>query len=258
MDQFRRSYIISRETVDVVNWVNFLVISGGKISWGLLIPLAGSFIKLTGLLNENSQAGDQFRYRHYVAFLLVLPWFLLTLCLEYNSKTLLNFEPWPLFCFCWNCFERIWKLQCMEAKTEELSLCWQVTGGSSFQQEPRVPVQRSCWPVSRGQEKRKAGGSCTFHANRKAVHWSGIGDTAYSSPCNFWKLLSFELFGWIQFQKHHSGPQVYESPLWSEGTQDFTEAPESIIYVAFGSVLPLLTFSPLAPLWSKCIISSSF
>lgn len=41
----------------------------------------------------------------------------------------------------------------MEAKTEELSLCWQVTGGSSFQQEPRVPVQRSCWPVSRGQEK---------------------------------------------------------------------------------------------------------
>ena len=83
-----------------------------------------------------------------------LPWFLLTLCLEYNSGTPLN--PDLCFAFAGTALKGSGSFHVREPRLKRSQvLCWQVTGGGLLLPAGAAWVldQRSCSPACPGQEK---------------------------------------------------------------------------------------------------------
>ena len=137
----------------------------------------------------------------------LLPQFLLTLCLEYNSRTPLNLDL--CFALLWLELEGPGSFSFQEPRMKRSQWCWGVTGERGL--VVRALDQRSCWPVCPGPEKASYRGHLHLPSQKKqVVYESGTCDMSHLIPCNF---LSFEIFDWIQFQRDHCRPLVHESPL---------------------------------------------
>ena len=138
----------------------------------------------------------------------LLPHFLLTLCLEYNSRTPLNLSL--CFALAGTILKGPRSFSFQEPRLKRSQWCWGETDGGGL--VVRVPDQRSCWPACPGPEKARCRGHLYLPSQKKkVVYGSGTCDMSHLISCNF---LSFEIFDWIQGQRDHRGPQVHESPRW--------------------------------------------